>query len=162
MVILVMGVSGAGKTVVGRALAGNLGWTFIDGDDLHPPGNIEKMRSGQALTDEDRQPWLAKLHAAVVDVLSRGQSAVVACSILTRDYRRTVRRGVEEQVRVVYLRGSEVLFRDRLDRRTAHFMGPDLLASQLALLEEPIDALVVDAALPPERLIRLIRASLGL
>ena len=157
MVILVMGVSGAGKTTIGRRLADELGWQFSDGDDFHPAANLEKMRKGHALTDADRQPWLERMHAAIVDRISRNQPAVLACSLLKASYRAIVEDGCREQLRLVYLKGSFDLFHQRLARRMDHFMRPELLASQFAILEEPDDALVIDAALPPEEIIRQIR-----
>ena len=156
-----MGVSGAGKTTIGRALADELDWQFADGDEFHPTANIDKMRQGQALTDSDRQPWLQRMHAAIVEYISKNQSVVLACSILKADYRATVAAGCEARLRLVYLKGSLQLFRRRLAHRVGHFMPQKLLASQFAILEEPADALVVDAALPPEEIIRHIRSALG-
>lgn len=161
MVILVMGVAGAGKTTIGRCLADKLGWQFSDGDDFHPAVNVEKMRQGHALTDTDRQPWLERIHSAVLDRISRNQPAVLACSILKARYRAIVEAGCDHQLRLVYLKGSRELFRERLGRRTNHFMRQDLLDSQFAILEEPAGALVIDAALPPEEIVRQIRSGLG-
>ena len=161
MVILVMGVAGAGKTTIGRRLADELGWQFSDGDDFHPAANIEKMRKGHALTDADRQPWLERMHAAIVDRISRDQPAVLACSVLKASYRAIVEEGCREHLRLVYLKGSFDLFRRRLANRVGHFVGPDLLASQFAVLEEPTDALVVDAALAPDEIVRQIRAGIS-
>lgn len=162
MVILVMGVAGAGKTTIGRCLAHKLGWQFSDGDDFHPAANIEKMRQGQALTDADRQPWLERMHAAIVDHISRDQPAVLACSILKERYRAIVVAGCDKHLRLVYLKGSMTLFRERLAHRVDHFMRQELLDSQFAILEEPTDALVIDAALPPREIVRQIRSGLGL
>ncbi|MBL8069527.1 MAG: gluconokinase [Nitrospira sp.] len=157
MVILVMGVSGAGKTTIGRRLADELGWQFSDGDDFHPAANLEKMRNGHALTDVDRQPWLERMHAAIVDRISRNQPAVLACSVLKASYRAIVEEGCRAHLRLVYLKGSFDLFHQRLIHRRDHFMPRELLASQFAILEEPADALVIDAALPPNEIIRQIR-----
>lgn len=152
-----MGISGAGKTTVGRRLAHELDWQFSDGDDFHPAANLEKMRSGHALTDADRQPWLERMHAAIVDRIRRNQPAVLACSVLKASYRAIVKEGCREHLRLVYLNGSFDLFHQRLVHRRAHFMRLELLASQFAILEEPADALVIDAALPPDEIVRQIR-----
>ncbi|HRC43831.1 MAG TPA: gluconokinase [Nitrospira sp.] len=157
VVILVMGVSGAGKTTIGRRLADELGWQFSDGDDFHPAANLEKMRNGHALTDADRQPWLERMHSAIVDRISRNQPAGLACSVLKAGYRAIVEEGCRAHLRLVYLKGSFDLFHQRLTHRRDHFMSRELLASQCAILEEPADALVIDAALPPDEIIRQIR-----
>ncbi len=157
VVILVMGVSGAGKTTIGRRLADELGWQFSDGDDFHPAANLEKMRNGHALTDADRQPWLERMHSAIVDRISRNQPAVLACSVLKAGYRAIVEEGSRAHLRLVYLKGSFDLFHQRLTHRRDHFMPRELLAGQFAILEEPADALVIDAALPPDEIIRQIR-----
>jgi gluconokinase len=162
VIILVMGVSGAGKTTIGRRLAAELGWQFFDGDEFHPAVNIDKMRHGHALTDADRQPWLERIHAAIVDWISRRQPTVLACSLLKARYRAIVEEGCREHVRLVYLKGTHDLIQQRLAHRTGHFMGPQLLESQFAALEEPLDALVLDAALPPEEIVRQIRSGLGM
>ncbi len=162
VVILVMGVAGAGKSTVGRCLADELGWQFSDGDDFHPAANVEKMRQGHALTDADRQPWLERMHSAIVDRISRDQPAVLACSILKARYRAFVANGCDSHLRLVYLKGSKDLFRRRLSHRTDHFMREELLNSQFAILEEPDDALLVDAALPPREIVRQIRSAFGL
>jgi gluconokinase len=157
VVILIMGVSGAGKTTIGRRLADELGWQFSDGDDFHPAANLEKMRNGHALTDADRQPWLERMHAAIVDRISRNQPAVLACSVLKASYRAIVEEGCRAHLRLVYLKGSFDLFHERLTHRRDHFMPRELLAGQFAILEEPADALVIDAALLPDEIIRQIR-----
>lgn len=154
-----MGVAGAGKTTIGRCLADELDWQFSDGDDFHPAANIEKMRQGHALTDADRQPWLERIHAAIVDRISRDQPAVLACSILKARYRAIVEAGCDKHLRLVYLKGSMKLFRERVAYRVDHFMRQELLKSQFAILEEPADALVIDAALPPAEIIRQIRSA---
>ena len=161
LIILIMGVSGAGKTTVGRRLAEVLGWRFLEGDDLHPIANIEKMRSGHPLTDADRRPWLERLHTAIADQVRMNQPAVMACSVLKARYRTVVEEGFGHALRLVYLKGTADLFRDRLAGRRNHFMRPELLDSQLAILEEPADALVVDAALPPDEIILRIRQGLA-
>jgi gluconokinase len=161
VVILIMGVAGAGKSTIGLGLARELGWPFFDGDDFHPASNIDKMRQGHALTDADRLPWLAKLHAAIVEWVGRNQSTVLACSILKTDYRTMVEAGCKTQIRLVYLKGSKNLFRERIVHRTDHFMRQELLDSQFAILEEPTDALVINAALSPPDIVRQIRQALG-
>jgi gluconokinase len=152
-----MGVAGAGKSTIGRGLASELGWPFFDGDNFHPAANIDKMRQGHALTDADRRPWLEKLHAAIVEWVGKDQSTVLACSILKSDYRAQVEAGCKNQIRLVYLKGNKNLFRERMVHRTDHFMRQELLDSQFAILEEPTDALVINAALSPQDIVRQIR-----
>lgn len=160
MVVLLMGVSGSGKTTVGRLLAEQLGWEFFDGDDFHPEENVAKMRAGRPLTDADRAPWLERLRALVDRLLDEGRAAVLACSALRDTYRQQLRVGHEAQVPVVYLHGSAALLRSRLEARRGHFMKAALLASQLATLEEPRDALVVDVDAPPATIVARIRSGL--
>jgi len=140
-----MGVSGAGKSTLGAAVAAELGWPFYDGDDFHPAENVAKMAAGKPLTDVDRRPWLDRLHDLIGEHLARGQSAVVACSALKKAYRDRLRAGNEGLV-FVYLRGDRERIGRRLADRRGHYMPADLLASQLADLEEPgpEEALVVD------------------
>ncbi|MGV9411776.1 gluconokinase [Nocardia sp. NPDC003693] len=137
-VIVVMGVSGAGKSTVANLLAARLGWRMLEGDDLHPPANIAKMAAGQPLTDADRAPWLAAIAQRLGEHAGAGQSTVVACSALTRSYRDRLRRTAPPNLMFVYLHGT----RADLERRTAHrdhaFMPAALLDSQLATLEEPV------------------------
>ncbi len=143
-VLLVMGVSGSGKTTVARALADALGWDYQEGDDLHPPANVAKMRAGIPLTDEDRQPWLAAIGAWIDDQAHTGRPGIVTCSALKRAYRDGLRRG-RPQVRLVFLEGSRKLIADRLSHRKGHFMPPSLLDSQFAALEDPgADEPVID------------------
>jgi gluconokinase len=148
--VVVMGVSGSGKTTIGRRLAAQLGWMFLDGDDFHPAANIEKMRAGMALTDEDREPWLAALRAEIDIRLAAGEPCVIACSALRRDYRRRLRA---PGVRFLYLRTEPVLARQRLAHRERHFFNERLLDSQYEILEEPRDAVVVSASLPPDMIV---------
>jgi len=149
MIILLMGVSGSGKTTVGRILAADLGWAFYDADDFHPPANVEKMQRGIPLTDADRAPWLDALHALLASLAGDGRSAVLACSALKQSYRDHLVAGVGG-VRVVYLRGSAALLQRRLAARRGHFMPADLLRSQLEALQAPADAIAVDIADPPQ------------
>jgi gluconokinase len=156
MVILVMGVSGSGKSTVGERLARELNWDFVEADAVHPPANIAKMAAGQPLTDEDRAPWLAALQERINDRLTRGENAVVTCSALKKRYR-DVLVVDPEQVKIVHLHGSPELLRSRMAGRTGHFMPPTMLDSQLAALEPPTNALRLDVAQPPEQLVARIR-----
>ena len=159
MIVVLMGVSGSGKTTVGRLLAHELGWPFYDADDFHPPANVAKMRRGVALTDADRAPWLDAVHAQLLRLARAGQSAVLACSALKQAYRDRLSAGVAV-LRFVYLRGDASLIRLRLARRSGHFMPIDLLRSQLDTLEPPADAIAVDIDASPEQIAARIRAHL--
>lgn len=157
MVILVMGVAGAGKTTVGAALAAALHWRFCDADSFHSAENVDKLRRGIPLTDADRAPWLRDIRSAVRGWIDRGESAVLACSALKGSYRDHIVAGHDAQVKLVYLKADPSLLRRRLRERTDHFVGEALLASQLATLEEPPTALVLDAGLAPDVLVGQIR-----
>jgi len=135
-IVVIMGVSGAGKTTIGKALAERLGWTFQEGDALHPPANIAKMNSGKPLDDSDRAPWLGAIAALIDDWRQRGVDGVISCSALKRRYRDII-DGDRPGVHVVYLEGSRELLARRLASRRGHFMPPGLLDSQLATLEPP-------------------------
>jgi gluconokinase len=152
MVVVIMGVSGSGKTVVGEALAGRLGWVFEDADNWHPASNIEKMQSGVALTDEDREPWLRSLSCAVRNWIVDKRDVVLACSALREWHRNALREGVPDRksIRFVYLKGTYEEINRRLRLRVGHFMPESLLESQFAALEEPdsSEALVVDVSHP--------------
>jgi gluconokinase len=141
-----MGVSGAGKTAVGRALATMLHWRFIEADDYHSAANKEKMHRGEGLTDADRAPWLAALHDVLTDVLAHDAHAVLACSALKEAYRKTLvpANAARDDVRFVYLDVPVDVLRERLKDRKHHFAPPELLGSQLATLEKPRDAMWVD------------------
>lgn len=152
MVVIVMGVSGSGKTTVGQRLAAALGWRFRDADDVHPPGNIAKMAAGQALTDEDREPWLALLRALLQDALVAEEELVLACSALKRSYQERLTVDPARQ-RWVYLEAPRELIAGRLRARRGHYMPPALLDSQLAALEVPEDALRLDASADPDTLV---------
>jgi gluconokinase len=151
MVVVVMGVSGSGKTTVGQALAARLGWIFEDADDLHPAANVEKMRHGLALTDDDREPWIRAVARAIRDHVACERNGVLACSALRKGHRDAMRANVAaEDVRFVYLKGTYDEIDRRLRARVGHFMPESLLKSQTDALEEPAasEALVVDVALP--------------
>lgn len=160
MIVIVMGVVGAGKTTVGRLLAGQLGWEFADADDFHPTANVEKIRRGVALTDRDRKPWLERLRKAINQWIADGRNVVLACSALKRSYRRELKAGPE--VRFVYLKGSPEQIAERLRARQGHFAGEKILASQFADLEEPEAAVVVKIDLTPEQIVTEVRERLGL
>jgi carbohydrate kinase (thermoresistant glucokinase family) len=131
-----MGVSGSGKTTVGKQLAARLGWRFEDGDKFHPAGNVAKMSAGQPLTDDDRWPWLKAIAAEIDRVCAGGEHVVIGCSALKRSYREILVHG-RTDTRLVYLDGTEALIAGRLSRRKGHFMPPGLLKSQFATLEPP-------------------------
>jgi gluconokinase len=159
MIIIVMGVSGSGKTTVGTELASALHCAFLEGDDLHSPANVEKMSHGIPLTDADRAPWLEAIHRCMCDAFAAGHSLVVACSALKRSHRATLAEGLP--VTCVYLKGSADLIRSRLQHRAHHFMKADMLASQFADLEEPSGAITVDIAQPPDAIVEQILTGLS-
>jgi len=148
MVILVMGVTGAGKTTVGGLLAKQLGWPFLDADDFHRPENIGKMKHGIPLTDADREPWLAAIHQALVDYAAKNQDVVLACSALKQKYRQKLAAGLD--LRICYLKGSFEEISSHIEHRIGHFAGEAILAGQFADLEEPDDAVGLDATARPE------------
>jgi len=161
MIVVVMGVSGAGKTTIGRGLAERLGAAFVEGDDLHPAANVEKMRRGQPLTDEDRAPWLADLARLARDLGQGDRDVVLACSALKQSYRDILAAADPGRVRFVYLQAAPDLIRARMKARTGHFMPASLLESQFADLEEPQAALVIDAAERSEQILDEIEAELA-
>lgn len=160
MVVVLMGVTGSGKTTIGRLLSQELGWTYYDADDFHPPANIEKMRNGTPLTDEDRRPWLETLGRLIRHSLEHGEQAVLACSALKESYRKFLL--VDERVKLIYLKGDYRILQKRLSERRGHYMNPVLLDSQLETLEEPASGLQVDISLSPEEIVKRIKTSLGL
>ncbi len=147
-VYVVMGVSGCGKSTVGKLIAEGLNARYAEGDSFHPPQNVEKMRGGQPLDDNDRAPWLAAMAAAIRDWNAKGETVVLACSALKRRYRDMLRSGGD--VRFIHLAGDKALIAARLAARTDHYMPPTLLDSQFATLEPPGDdeaiTIVIDAS----------------
>jgi gluconokinase len=160
-VVIVMGVAGSGKTTIGRLLAASMGCAFFDADDYHSENNKRKMSRGEALTDEDRAPWLAGLRELVIGTLAREGCAVLACSALKQRYRELLRVH-PARVALIYLRAGAALLEDRLRQRVGHYATVSLLESQLATLEEPADAIEVDAGLPPGEIVQAIREQLAL
>jgi gluconokinase len=160
MIVVLMGVTGSGKTTLGQLLADQLGWTFVEGDTFHPEANVQKMRRGEPLTDADRAPWLRALRARIDELAAAGHSAVVACSALKQAYRDELADGRPEVV-FVHLTAPAAVIRDRLDHRRGHYMPPALLASQLATLEEPVGVLAVDVTTPPAQSVAAIRRAIG-
>ena len=162
MIVLVMGVSGCGKTTIAARLASVAGWTLLEGDTFHPPANVAKMAAGTPLTDDDRWPWLRAIAAGLDACRARGESAVVACSALRRAYR-DVLIGERHDVRLVYLKGSRAVIGERLAARKGHFMPVGLLDSQFRTLEEPgpdENPVIVDISGTPDEIVRTIRESL--
>jgi gluconokinase len=150
-----MGVSGSGKSAIGTALAHRLGWDFYDADDFHSPDNIGKMAAGIPLTDEDRAPWLGSLHGLISSCLKAGHPSVLACSALKEQYRQQLLED-SNNVKVVYLKGNIDLIRSRLASRTGHYMKLTMLQSQFDALEEPRNALVIDASLSVDEVVTQI------
>ena len=158
--LIVMGVSGCGKTSVGQALAGHLGWDFYDADDFHPPENIAKMASGIPLDDSDRAPWLASLHDLISSSLKADRPGVLACSALKERYRQQLVDG-NDGVQIVYLKGSYDLIWSRMERRTDHYMKPHMLKSQFDNLEEPTNALTMDISMSVDDMVQKIISTMS-
>lgn len=161
-IVVVIGVSGAGKTRVGHELAEAIGWTFIDADEYHSPANVAKMHRGEALTDADREPWLAALRDALVSELDAGRKVVLACSALRQRYRDVLHppNVSAGTLRFVFLNVPREVLADRLRTRKGHFAPITLLDSQLATLEPPRDALWVDGTRTPSDIVATIRQAL--
>ena len=163
MIVIIFGVSGAGKTTVDKLLAHEVGWRFIEADDFHPAANIEKMRSGHPLTDKDRWPWLEGLRQQIERSLSAGENTVLACSALKRVYRDHLR--VSDEVKFVFLRGDYAVVEKQLHNRHGHFMDANLLQSQFDDLEEPQldeNVLTIELGRTPEEIVERIKAKLNL
>lgn len=158
--IVLMGVSGAGKTTVGLALAESLGWQFVDADDFHSEANVSKMASGEPLTDEDRRPWLATLRKLIESHLESGEPVILACSLLKHKYQDVL--AVDDRVLLVFLDLPEHVLKKRLRDRTDHFMKENMLESQIETLEKPKAAITVDATGKPDQIANAIREKLGL
>lgn len=156
MFIIVMGVSGSGKTTIARLLAQRLGWPFYEGDAFHPPANIAKMGTGVPLDDEDRLGWLDALASLIDTKTQASENGVIACSALKKAYRDVLRRYDSKQVKFVYLRGSYDVIFERMKGRGKHFMKPEMLQSQFAILEEPQGVLTVDVTLLPDEIVQNI------
>jgi gluconokinase len=156
MIVVVMGVSGSGKTTIGRLLAERLGWRFLEGDDYHPPGNVAKMAAGTPLDDDDRWPWLDHLNA----VLKKERDAVLTCSALKESYRRRLTAGIGEH-RIVHLHGTRELIGARVAGRKHRYMPASLLDSQFATLEPPANAIAVDVTADPAACVEAILAAIG-
>jgi len=150
-----MGVSGSGKSTMGKALAEKLGWDFFDADDFHPPENIAKMAAGIPLNDSDRTPWLAALSKLLSSTLKANRHPVLACSALKETYRAKLLDGNEE-IEIIYLKGSYDTLWQRMSTREGHYMKPDMLKSQFEILEEPKDALCLDVTLPLEAMLQIV------
>jgi len=155
-----MGVSGCGKSSVGKLLAVNLGWDFYDADDFHPPANVTKMANGIPLDDSDRAPWLASLHDLISSSLTQGHPGVLACSALKECYRQQLMQG-NDGLQLVYLKGSYDQIWSRMETRTDHYMKPHMLQSQFKTLEEPTNALAVDITLPVDEIVQKILKRMG-
>jgi gluconokinase len=159
LAIVVIGVSGCGKSSVGKGLSQVLGWPFFDGDDFHPAENVAKMAAGTPLNDIDRDPWLARLHDLIAEHLARGESMILACSALKQRYRDQLAEG-NPGTRFVHLKGDFDLIYGRMQARPGHYMKAEMLQSQFGAWEEPQNALVVDINQSVEEIIRnIIEAS---
>ncbi len=155
-----MGVSGSGKTTVGKLFAEQSGWAFIEGDDYHPPENVRKMANGTPLTDADRQPWLENLHKILLEHAQAHQPLVMACSALKKHYRQMLAEGLPD-IHFVFLKGNYDLIEERLAARPEHYMKAGMLRSQYETLQEPQKALVIDITQNPREICRQIWHYLG-
>ena len=156
MFYVIMGVSGTGKSTIGKLLSHRTGWQFIDADDYHPAANLEKMHRGVALSDRDRLPWLQELNQLIAQTLEQKQTGILACSALKSQYRQILQENNGSQVRFIYLAGDYDCIQTRIKERQGHFMNPELLRSQFETLEEPEDALAIDVCLTPEQIVATI------
>ncbi|MGL5795224.1 MAG: gluconokinase [Waterburya sp.] len=152
MFYVIMGVSGSGKSTIGKMLSDRTGWAFYDADDFHPQANIEKMNRGIPLTDSDRAPWLKKLQQLIAETLDKQQTGILACSALKSEYREILSNNHPDVV-FIYLRGDYSSIQARIKQRQGHFMGEDLLRSQFETLEEPESVIAIDVTLEPEAIV---------
>ena len=159
MIIILMGVSGAGKTTVGKLLATSLDWQFSDADDFHSLENVEKMRRRSPLTEADRVPWLQVLQTALKQWLQENKNVVLACSALKDSYRQFLLTD-RDRIQLVYLKGSYQLIQKRLQERPNHYMSEQLLESQFNTLEAPLDALIIEVTQSPQMIVQIIRSTL--
>ena len=155
MFYIIMGVSGTGKSTIGKLLSDRTGWTFYDADDFHSPANIDKMNRGIPLTDSDRLPWLKDLQQLIKKTLANNQTGILACSALKSNYRQILSHDSCEVV-FIYLQGDFQCIQSRIESRLEHFMGSDLLKSQFDTLEEPQNAIIIDVSLAPEAIVEEI------
>jgi len=160
MIVVLMGVTGSGKSTIGQALAAQLGWEYFDADTFHSVENIEKMNKGVPLSDSDRRPWLQSLRETIREKLAKDESAVLACSALRENYRQLLK--INSLVRFVYLKGSYSLVKERLSSRRDHYMNPALLDSQFQTLEEPTDAFQIDIGSSPNAIVEAIRTQFNI
>ncbi len=161
MIILIMGVSGSGKTTIGKLLANSLDWQFSDADAFHSPENVEKMRCGIPLSEADRIPWLQDLQTAIKNWLQENKNVVLACSALKESYRQFLVLD-SDRIKLVYLKGSYELIQKRLQERHHHYMSEKLLDSQFYTLEEPLDTIYIDVIETPQVIVQNIRTVLGI
>lgn len=153
MFYVIFGVSGTGKSTIGRLLSDRTGWAFFDADDFHPQSNIQKMYQGISLTDSDRLPWLKELQQLITKTLNSNQNAILACSALKLRYRQILCNNRADEVIFIYLRGEYDCIQNRIKQRRGHFMNSNLLQSQFDILEEPKDAVIVDVTSTPEKIV---------
>jgi gluconokinase len=152
MIFIIMGVSGSGKSTIGEAVSSKLGWKYYEGDNFHPAANIEKMKNGIPLNDDDRMPWLNSIRKVIEEAISRHESIIISCSALKEKYRAILK--VDDGVGLIYLKGSYDLIKKRMEERTDHFFKPEMLKSQFDALEEPADAVQIDISNSPGMIIK--------